>query len=166
MSHPFHQIHIRKESLKFSAAHMTVFPDGRKEHLHGHNYTTEVSLSLKDGSLKRMVSFSYFKEIIQDLCVAWDERVLIQKDCPFFDLKSETPQEVEFLVCGKRYILPQEEVIFLPLDNITAESLAEEFCRRFVAKLDPGYLHSNVLEVRVKIEESPGQGSTSFWKAP
>ena len=30
-------IHIRKDHLKFAAAHMTVFPDGGKECLHGHN---------------------------------------------------------------------------------------------------------------------------------
>ena len=35
------RLHIRKEALKFSAAHMTVFPDGTKESLHGHNYRTK-----------------------------------------------------------------------------------------------------------------------------
>ena len=33
-----YEIRIRKEALKFAASHMTVFPDGTKEALHGHNY--------------------------------------------------------------------------------------------------------------------------------
>jgi 6-pyruvoyltetrahydropterin/6-carboxytetrahydropterin synthase len=47
------QIHIRKENIKFSSAHMTVFPDGTKEALHGHNYQVELTLELKDSSFKK-----------------------------------------------------------------------------------------------------------------
>ena len=34
-----HRISIAREQYKFSCAHMTVFADGTKERLHGHNYT-------------------------------------------------------------------------------------------------------------------------------
>lgn len=30
-----HRIYVGKDAHKFSAAHMTVFPDGKKERLHG-----------------------------------------------------------------------------------------------------------------------------------
>ena len=41
-----HRIVIAREQYKFSCAHMTVFPDGTKERLHGHNYTIAVALEV------------------------------------------------------------------------------------------------------------------------
>ena len=51
------KIHIRKDNLKFSAAHMTVFPDGSKEGLHGHNYEVELAVELVEPALARMLSY-------------------------------------------------------------------------------------------------------------
>ena len=34
-----HRIFTGKDVHKFSSAHMTVFPDGSKERLHGHNFS-------------------------------------------------------------------------------------------------------------------------------
>ena len=42
------RIDIARELFKFSCAHMTVFPDGTKERLHGHNYYVGVTLALSD----------------------------------------------------------------------------------------------------------------------
>ena len=39
-----HRISIAREQYKFSCAHMTVFADGTKERLHGHNYTVAIEI--------------------------------------------------------------------------------------------------------------------------
>ena len=163
MSSNSYSISIRKEAFKFSSAHMTVFPDGTKEALHGHNYSTEVSLDLRDISLKNLVSFSYFKKAIKEICDAWDEKVLLPANCPFLKFITQTETKVEFLLCQKRYVLPREEVVLLPLDNITAETLSKEFCLRFLQKLSKPILTESILGVRVRIDESPGQGATYVW---
>jgi len=41
-----HRILIARAEHKFSCAHMTVFPDGTKERLHGHNYTIAVAIEV------------------------------------------------------------------------------------------------------------------------
>lgn len=154
------KIHLRKEGLKFAAAHMTVFADGTKEALHGHNYSTEISVVLADTSLKGMIPFSVFKENVRKICEAWDEKVLIAAKCPFLKVHSKTEQETEFVLCGKRYVLPSDEVVFLPVENITSESLSEIFFNQFVEKIPGQWIPNPIQEIHVRIDESPGQGAT------
>ena len=47
-----YEIRIRKDSLKFAASHMTVFPDGTKESLHGHNYVPSLTVRVRDASFE------------------------------------------------------------------------------------------------------------------
>jgi 6-pyruvoyltetrahydropterin/6-carboxytetrahydropterin synthase len=159
-----HRIHIQKEALKFSSAHMTVYPDGQKESLHGHNYSVRFSVDLKDISLKQMISFSEFKLHMKNICKQWDEKVLLARDCPFFKITHHTANEIEFVLCEKRYVLPSDETVLLPLDNITTETLAFEFCRLRVEGLKSTLTSSSVSAIHARVEEIPGQGSTCTWK--
>lgn len=165
------RVHLRKEALKFSSAHMTVFPDGTKEALHGHNYRTDILIGLGDDSWAELISFSVFKEAIAALCAAWDEKVLLARDCPLMEIRSESSIEVEFLLSKKRYVLPADEVVFLPIQNVTAEALAELFCTQLLAQFESEIGGSkNILplihELQVTIEETPGQGASFYWKKP
>jgi 6-pyruvoyltetrahydropterin/6-carboxytetrahydropterin synthase len=165
MSQRSHRVHIKKEALKFAAAHMTVFPDGSKEALHGHNYIADIALDLKDTSFQQMVSFSEFKKAIREICTSWDEKVLLPQECPYFEIKSQSDAEIEFLLCKKRYVIPAEEVVLLPLDNITTESLSREFSDRLRVKLEPWIRSGLITSLEVRIDESPGQGATFYWAA-
>jgi 6-pyruvoyltetrahydropterin/6-carboxytetrahydropterin synthase len=154
-----YRAHIRKESLKFAAAHMTVFPDGTKEALHGHNYRTEVTLELREATLGKMLPFSVVKDAMRKICDAWDEKVLLARDCPSMKIVSQKGGELEFTLCGKRYVLPQDEVVLLPIDNVITERLAEVFGRELIARLG-SVLDANVLGLEVRIEEMTGQGGS------
>ncbi|NBX92997.1 MAG: hypothetical protein EB078_13370 [Proteobacteria bacterium] len=154
-------IHIRKENIKFSSAHMTVFPDGSKEALHGHNYQVELYVELKDSSFKKMISFSRFKDSLRKIAGKWDEKVLIPEHCPFLELTSKSKKEVEFKLCKKRYVLPLDEVVLLPLENISSETLAEHFLNEFMDDFGEKELKKQVAIVTVKIEESRGQGASA-----
>ncbi len=161
-----HRIHLRKESYKFAAAHMTVFPDGTKEGLHGHHYSTEVSVQYRDsGALADMIPVAVFKDTIKELCAAWDEKVLLPKLCPFLERIGQNPEEVEFLLCSKRYVIPAEEVIFLEVENVTMESLSALFLKSFLDRL-PKSVRKRLTEVYVRIDESPGQGASTTWERP
>lgn len=154
-----YEIRIRKEALKFAACHMTVFPDGTKEALHGHHYVPTLTLRIRDASFEGMVPFSRFKEGMKKIANLWDEKVLIATENPFFELIRNGRQEVEFLLCGKRYVLPAEEVVLLKTDNITCEALARSYYEFLSAELDSELKSKNVISVSVYIEESPGQGA-------
>lgn len=153
------EIRIRKDALKFASSHMTVFPDGTKEALHGHHYQPTVSVRFKDASFKKMMPFSEIKIAMKKIAALWDEKVLIGTENPFYKLQASTKASLEFNLCGKKYVLPKDEVILLKTDNITCETLAESYYEFLEMELDL-LRDSNIQSVEVYIEESPGQGAS------
>ena len=136
---------------------MTVFPDGSKERLHGHNYTVALALSVDRIELAAMIPFAPVKAAIAELCQTFREHVLLATENPFFALIRDD-SELEFTLCGDRYVLPRRDALLLPIDNISVESLAAHVAvvlRDRLAGLD---VHARALEVTV--EESPGQGAS------
>ncbi len=156
-------LHIRKDNLKFSAAHMTVFPHGEKEGLHGHNYQVELTVELAEPGLGRMLSYETFKQALRRVCAAWDEKVLIAGDNPWLEPLPAEAGEYAFRLCGKRYVLPADEVVVLEMDNVTAENLAQALFERFWAALarDPAIPWREwIVAASLRIDESRGQGAT------
>jgi len=164
----YYRIHIRKEALKFSSAHMTVFADGTKERLHGHNYRTDVSLDFTDFSLDRMIAFSEIKQVMKSLCDQWDEKVFLPERCPHFKVAARDSVSIDFTLCGKRYVLPIDEVQLLPVNNVTTESLAERFCSALVERIGPLLERGGVRRLELRIEEITGQGASYVreWSRP
>ena len=66
--------------------------------------------------------------------------------------------EVEFKLCGERYVMPRHDALLLPIDNISVESLAAHVAELLAARLG-GTPHARSLSVTV--EESPGQGASA-----
>lgn len=152
---------IKKEALKFSSSHMTVFPDGTKEAIHGHNFRTEVKICYQKADLESMIPFGEIKKSIRSICQKWDEKLLLAQNCPFFEVKHKDNNDLKFLLCGKNYSVPMDEVVFLPCDNVTTENLAQVFCSELVSLLDPAILSSAGTQwLEVKIEEILGQGAS------
>jgi 6-pyruvoyltetrahydropterin/6-carboxytetrahydropterin synthase len=153
-------LHIKKEALKFSAAHMTVFPDGSKERLHGHNYTVDVMLEMKQGDPSRLLSFAEVKSAMKGLCDEWDEKVLLAEQCSQFKVRKNDETEIDFLLCGSRYVLPKIDLCLIPVDNITSESLAQVFAEQLRNGLRALVPLPELQMLTVRIEESPGQGAS------
>jgi len=152
-----HRIKIARDQYKFSCAHMTVFPDGTKERLHGHNYTLAIALDVASVELAAMVPFARIKAALAELCAAWKERVLIAARNPYLAILRDDA-ELELTLCGQRYAMPREDALLLPIDNVSVEALAAhvaDLLRERLAALSP---HVQALEVT--IEEMPGQGAS------
>jgi 6-pyruvoyltetrahydropterin/6-carboxytetrahydropterin synthase len=162
-------LHIHKDRLKFAAAHMTVFVDGTKEKLHGHNYQLFLTLNLKTPalaqSLPQLVPFSLFKTSAQQICDEWDEHLLLAEVCPFLKITEKNQTSVDFQLCGVRYVIPSHEIIWIPTDNITTETLAQYFSQRFLELIKTqAKAHAldfqTIKSIEIRIEETPGQGSS------
>ncbi len=157
----FYKIQIRKEALKFSAAHMTVFADGTKENLHGHNYRSVLHIKMGNFSLNEMLPFSDLKKFMREICQEWDEKILLPERCEFLKVLSKEGPSYELEVCGKRYVFPKDEVVFLPVDTVTTESLARVYCERFVSRLTKADIaRAGIRSVEISIEEMMGQGAS------
>jgi 6-pyruvoyltetrahydropterin/6-carboxytetrahydropterin synthase len=137
---------------------MTVFADGTKERLHGHNYTIAIALEVDTVALSAMVPFAPLKQALAELCAAWKEHVLIAAHNPHLAIARDDT-ELEFTLCGERYVLPRGDALLLPIDNISVEALAMHVAEILRGKLAP-IAGPHVKALEVTIEESPGQGAS------
>src|SRR4051794_14892380 len=110
-----HRIAIARDQYKFSCAHMTVFPDGTQERLHGHNYTIAIALEVDRIELAAMIPFSSIKAALAELCAEWKERVLIARRNPWLAIVRDDT-ELELTLCGERYVFPRGDVLLVPID--------------------------------------------------
>lgn len=150
-------LHLSKDSFKFSAGHMTVFPDGTKERLHGHNFQVAVTIEL---AADEFVAFARFKQVIRAACEAWDERVLLPRLSPHLQILPSAAQEVDFVLCGDRYVMPRHDVVWLDVDAVTTEKLAEQLCTIVAGGLLPLWAEGQILSLNVQVEETVGQAAS------
>lgn len=136
---------------------MTVFPDGTKERLHGHNYSIALALDLARVDFAAMLPFKAIKNVLGELAQLWKERVIIAHHNPqLVILRDDT--EFELTLCGQRYAFPRGDVLLLPIDNVTVEALAAHVAELLAEKIKPLSPHVTALEVTVS--EHPGQGAS------
>jgi 6-pyruvoyltetrahydropterin/6-carboxytetrahydropterin synthase len=154
-----HRISLAREQYKFSCAHMTVFPDGSKERLHGHNYTVSVDIEVDRIELKAMVPFAPIKAALAQLCDEWKDHVLLAARNPHFEVIRDS-DEIEFKLCGERYVLPRGDALLLPIDNISVEALSAHLANVLRDRLRRGPNAEHVTSIIVTVAESPGQGAS------
>jgi 6-pyruvoyltetrahydropterin/6-carboxytetrahydropterin synthase len=144
---------LAKEDFKFSAAHFTLFANGRAELLHGHNYRVRVELagSGLDGE-GLLVDIESFKRALRDLCARLDSRTLIPGESGRLACSREGDSIA--VRCGERaYSFPAEDALVLPLANTSIELLASLLWR----ELAPLLAGSRVDTLAVSVEETAGQ---------
>ncbi len=150
---PRYRMVLAKEDFKFSAAHFTLFPNGRAELLHGHNYRVRVELAGSELNAEGLlVDIESFKRAIRELCARLDSRVLIPGESPRLSWsREEAAIEAR---CGQRtYRFPAEDALLLPLANTSIELLARMLWR----DLAPHLAGSRVEDLAVSVEEAAGQ---------
>ncbi len=81
--------------------------------------------------------------------------VLVEMEGPHLEF-GELANEWEILFGEKRYVFPRADVVELPIDNSTAERLAEYICGELRTALS-AYDISNVQSITVGVEEAPTQ---------
>lgn len=148
------KIVLERNTLRFAAAHFTTF-GGECEPLHGHNYalTVEIAGDLTPDSW--VLDFTETKALVRGLCRDLDHKFLLPLDNPSLTV-SESGTEYEIRFGERRYVVPRSDVAPLPIDNSTAERLAEYLAGRLVDELRKGDM-SNVMSITVGVEEAPGQ---------
>ncbi len=148
------KVTVERNRLRFAAAHMATFGGGC-EPLHGHNYDafvevegelTEDSWVWDFGDLKRST-----KAIVDEL----DHKFLLQRESRVLQVEQ---QEGAWVVAfgERRYVFPASDVAVLPIDNSTAERLAEWVAQRLLSYLRESGATS-LRRLTVGIEEMPGQ---------
>ena len=160
MSEPAHErrsVTVEDVRLRFAAAHMATL-GAELEPLHGHNYSVRCRV---EGDLtpdRWVIDFSVLKRYVREVCERLDHRFLLQRDSALLEIREDADGWT--IVFGeRRYHFPAADVMVLPIENTTAELIAQWLCERVVEALEAGG-HSNLSRVEVEVEEMPGQGGS------
>ncbi len=145
---------IERGNLGFSAAHFITF-ENTAEPLHGHNYGVRVEVSGDLTEDSYVLDFVVLKTITRELCKELDHRFLLPRQSKHLQI-SEQPQAWEIRFKEQRYLIPRESVVPLPVDNATAERLAEYLAGRIVERLRARGAQ-NLKTITVGVEETEMQ---------
>jgi 6-pyruvoyltetrahydropterin/6-carboxytetrahydropterin synthase len=150
-------IHIEKDYIGFCAAHFITYEGHLCEALHGHNFVVRLNLEGPLDENYYVLDFIRTKKMLKSICDELDHRVLLPAESKL--VKVEQHEDSDSVSYGlRRYLFPREDVVLLPIPNVTSEMLAYYICTRMKATLhQAGVNHLSVIEVEVK--ESPGQGA-------
>lgn len=148
------RVSVERNRLRFAAAHMATFA-GTCEPLHGHNYdlTVEVEGELTNDSW--VWDFGQLKREARAIAEELDHKFLLQHASTILEI-DERPSNWAIRFGERGYVLPKSDVLALPIDNTTAERLAEWIAGRLIPVLRAAGA-SNLVRLTVGVEEMPGQ---------
>lgn len=156
---PQRRLVIAKQQHKFSCAHVTLFPDGSKERLHGHNYQLQVEFEFTQCT-DPFFDFGEIKRVLMVLCRDLNEYVLLPANTPRVQLVSKDDVSTEVRICDKRYVFPTDEVIWLPIANIVVEELSRYFWLCLQERLGSSLREVGIEKMLVFVTETDGQGAS------
>jgi 6-pyruvoyltetrahydropterin/6-carboxytetrahydropterin synthase len=154
------RVQVSKDYLVFASAHFITFRGHQCETLHGHNYRVGVAVEGSvDSETMFVLDFSVLKQITRKLVDEVDHKVLLPKHNPKLAYR-ETGNRITVDYFGEpTYVFPRADCALLPIQNSTAEMLAQYLGIRVRDELaQGGYRHLTLLEIEV--EENYGQSAT------
>jgi len=144
-----------KEGIGFSAAHFVI---GHKkcEHLHGHNWRVGATVEGEEDERGLVVDFLELGQLMRKICETYDHRLLL----PEKNRGMRHSQKGKLTVvsaCDREYEFPTEDIVWLPVLNITVEELVRVIVDEVAKELSK---YPNVRKITVFVEESPGESAT------
>jgi 6-pyruvoyltetrahydropterin/6-carboxytetrahydropterin synthase len=102
-----------------------------------------------------VLDFGDAKRIVAEVCRELDHRFILQRESSELEMEEgEGVFTVSFR--DRRYVMPATDVASLPIDNTTAERLAEWIAGRMREEIEQRGAR-NVASISVGVEEAPGQ---------
>lgn len=151
---PLRHVTVEGVRLRFAAAHMATLGT-ELEPLHGHNYRVRCRVEGDLTDDRWVIDFSVLKRLAREACEHLDHRFLLQERSTLLQV---TQEGAEWVIAHgeRRYRFPAADVCALPIENTTAELLAEWIWDKVASGLVLGG-HRNVTRLGVDVEEMPGQ---------
>jgi 6-pyruvoyltetrahydropterin/6-carboxytetrahydropterin synthase len=147
-------IRVDGDDLIFSASHFITFEGGGCEALHGHDFRVAVEVRGPLNHSQYVVDFLVLREIVKGVLKDFDHRVLIPQNHPRIDLRA-IGNELEVVLGERRWVLPKDDCLLLPVPNTTDEMLAQHLAGRISEELS-GRNISLPKGIRVEVRESGG----------
>ncbi|VVB54845.1 Dihydroneopterin monophosphate aldolase [uncultured archaeon] len=142
--------------LRFSACHF--IPNHPKcGCLHGHTYAISVRI---EGEQKGefIIDFETVKGIVNRICDRLDHKILIAEKDPRLVIKKSDSVSIGIIDSKKKYVLPLEDIMFLPTNSVSAEDLCKYFTSNLAKNLKASGV-DNITKIHVRVDEGIGQGA-------
>ncbi len=156
-------IEQNEKQFQISVAHFVVGED-YSEAIHGHNIGVRVIVSGQLNKKTRMViDFLKLNPLVEKLLEQWDHRTLIPSKSSEFT-PTIVGSQVEWTHRGKAYSIPKDDVLLLPISNVTVEELANLFVNDLAKEIlnsEELKQYDNVEEISVTVFEYPWQSATA-----
>jgi 6-pyruvoyltetrahydropterin/6-carboxytetrahydropterin synthase len=153
------RVQVSKDYLVFASAHFITFRGHQCETLHGHNYRVGVAVEgTVDAECLFVLDFSVLKQITRRLVDEIDHKVLLPTLNPKLAFREEGERLAVDYFGEPTYVFPKRDCALLPIQNSTAEMLAQYLGTQVREQLTrDGYTHLTRLEFEV--EENYGQSA-------
>ena len=154
------RVQVSKDYLVFASAHFITFRGHQCETLHGHNYRVGVAVEgAVDEEAFFVLDFSILKQITRRLVDQIDHKVLLPTQNPKLAFHEDGARLRVDYFGEPSYVFPRRDCALLPIQNSTAEMLAQYLGSQVRDELNrSGYTHLTLLELEV--EENYGQSAT------
>lgn len=154
-----HQFRVRvtKDHLVFSAAHFVTIADFC-ERLHGHNWRVGAVVAGDLDENTFVVDFIALRDTLQEIVNQLDHHVLLPTQHREIQVTELPDDSVEVLHGEKRWQFPAEDCILLPIDQTTAERLAEWIGQQLESALLTA-CSTRLKTIEVEVEENFGQSA-------
>jgi len=148
-------LEIHKEEFSFSAGHFTIFSATEREQLHGHNYYVSIAFNLQISHNGLAFDYRHYKKKIQLLCDQLDRHFLLPSHSPYLKIEDQADYWIAHFNQKKLPFL-KEDVVLLPLSNITIEELANWFLQTLLEEAVEIPTHG-ITGITIKVYNGPGK---------
>ncbi len=155
------QVSLEKQSLIFSAAHFITFAERNGqvicEALHGHNYRVAATVEGELDAHACVIDFIWLRDTIKAITAELDHHVLLATRHPSIMIDDDGAEIIARFE-SRRWVFPREDVRLLPIDNTTAERLAEHIGVRLIEAMKAsGFSLDSFNLISVGVDENEGQ---------
>ncbi|HEX6615802.1 MAG TPA: 6-carboxytetrahydropterin synthase [Gemmatimonadales bacterium] len=153
------RVQVSKDYLVFASAHFITFRGHQCETLHGHNYRVGVAVEggLDDEAFF-VLDFSVLKQIARRHVDAIDHKVLLPTQNPKLAYHEDGDRIRVDYFGEPAYVFPRRDCAMLPIQNSTAEMLAQYLGTRVRDELKQ-LEHTHVTLLELEVEENYGQSA-------
>lgn len=148
-------LEVGRGEFGFSAAH-TGLHDGEFETLHGHSFHVTLRLSGTPGADGMLVDFAKVKAALREAIAPLRRRTLMPGEAPEVRITREN-DTLSICAGRKRYVLPADDVMVLPLTNTTTEALADYLLVQVLTRLRG----TSLTAVELKLSEATDASATA-----
>lgn len=157
----YREINFTLGSFKFSAGHFTIFSATERESLHGHSYILGAKVCVDvDSGLGLNFDYRKFKAAMRQLCKQFNTKFLLPSKSPFLELL-KLNEHVQITFNGQSMQLLRDDVVFLPLTNVTIELLSGYLLSELLAE-NSWLQQCSISKISLEIANGLQQSATAY----